>query len=109
MKALTFTYLQTTKRFFSKAMLTVLLGMFIPVLAYSQTIYPLPDTNFRNKLLSDYPAVMTGNALNITAANNFTGVLNVSSANISNISGLQHFTKATGFNLNSDNLTTIPD
>jgi internalin A len=107
MKSLTFTYLQTTRRFFLKAVLTLLLGMLLPVLAHSQ--YILPDTNFRNKLLSDYPAVMTGNALNITAANNFTGLLNVSSANISNISGLQFFTKASGFNLNSNNLTSIPD
>lgn len=75
--------------------------------AFSQT-YALPDTNFRNSLLKKHPYLMTGNELNLAAANAFTNGLDIDSANISDASGLQFFVNATSINLNANKLTSIP-
>jgi len=77
--------------------------------AKAQTTYTLPDTNFRNKLLTDYPDLMTGNALNIVAAKAFNGVLNISNSNIKNVSGIQFFINVNTLNLSNNNISTIPD
>ncbi|MBX9853468.1 MAG: leucine-rich repeat domain-containing protein [Cytophagaceae bacterium] len=63
----------------------------------------------RNKLLADYPSVMSGNLLNISAAGSLTGSLDLSNSNISNADGIQYFTGINLLNLNFNQLITLPD
>ena len=69
----------------------------------------LPDTNFRNKLISIYPQVMHGDTLILSNAAALTGTLNLSYSNIADASGIQYFTSITNLNLTNNQLTTIPD
>lgn len=99
----------TTKAVYLKRILIILLGvMLIPLHVFSQT-FSLPDTSLRNKLIMSYPSVMTGNLLNITAAGNLTGALNLSSSNISNAEGIQYFTNVGSLNLSNNKLEDLPD
>jgi internalin A len=87
----------------------IIIGMlFISFSSYAQT-YALPDTNLRNKLIADYPSVMTGNLLNITAAGNLTGTLNLSNSGILNADGIQYFIKISSLDLRSNQLNVLPD
>lgn len=72
-------------------------------------VYTLPDTSFRNKLLASYPSVMTGNQLNITAAGNLLGTLNLSYSGIHNVEGIHYFKKINSLNLIYNQLDSIPD
>lgn len=76
--------------------------------AICQTI-ALPDTNFRNKLIASYPSVMSGNLLNIAAANVFGPDLIVSNSNISDLTGVQYFKSIYKLDASGNNLNTIPD
>ena len=81
--------------------------LLVSIQSYSQTAV-IPDVNFRNKLLSDYPSLMTGNLLNIAAANAYTGGLNIPNANISDLSGIEHFTNIITLDAGKNSLQTIP-
>ena len=65
----------------------VLLLIAVSVQAVAQ--FPIPDANFRAKLTSINPGLISGNNLNISAAQSFTADLILSNANISDLSGLQ--------------------
>jgi internalin A len=69
----------------------------------------LPDTNFRNALLEKHPSVIQGNNLLISKAATLTGMLNLSRSNITDATGLEHFTNITSLDLSVNNLKTIPD
>lgn len=75
--------------------------------AMGQT-FQLPDSNFRKKLISSYPWVMSGNALNIAAAQTMTGTLDVSSSNISDLTGIEYFKSINTLNANYNKLVTVP-
>ncbi len=75
----------------------------------AQTTVAIPDANFRAKLMSSYPSVMTGNQLNIAAAKNFTSDLIFTYSNISDLTGIQYFTSVFKIDASNNNLTTIPD
>ncbi|MFL5729659.1 MAG: leucine-rich repeat domain-containing protein [Cytophagaceae bacterium] len=90
-----------------KAVLLVLWSLFLFSAGQAQ-VFVLPDTNLRNKLLSDYPSVMSGNDLNISAASALTGTLSLNNANISNASGIEYFTGISILNLNFNKLSSIP-
>jgi internalin A len=88
--------------------LLILVLLFSASFAFSQTV-SLPDTNFRNKLISSYPQVMQGNQLVLAKAAALTGTLDLRNANISDASGVQYFTGITVLNLSNNKLTTLPD
>lgn len=69
----------------------------------------LPDTNFRNVLLANYPSVMSGNNLDIAAANSFPYDLFLNNANISDLTGIEYFTSVFKIDASANNLTTLPD
>jgi internalin A len=97
------------KAVYLKRYLIILLGgVLIPLNVFSQT-YALPDASLRSKLMTSYPSVMTGNLLDITAAGNLTGTLNLSSSNISNAEGIQYFTSISSLNLSNNKLEDLPD
>ncbi|GAL84845.1 LRR-like protein [Sporocytophaga myxococcoides] len=76
--------------------------------AYSQT-FTLPDTNFRNVLLSRYPSVMLGNKLNIPAANNFLFDLILTNANISDLTGIENFRSVFKIDASNNKIKTVPN
>ncbi len=69
----------------------------------------LPDTNLRNKLLSDYPEVMEGESLSLAAAAAHTGSLDLRNARITDATGIEHFTGITSLDLTNNLLTSLPD
>lgn len=69
----------------------------------------LPDTNLRNKLAISYPTVIQNKQLVLSEAAALTGALNLMSANISDASGIEYFTKITTLVLSDNKLKSIPD
>lgn len=86
--------------------LTILL--FTGSLANGQTVN-LPDTNFRNVLQRYYPSLMTGDQLNVGAANSFTNDLFVKNANISDLTGIEHFTSVYKIDASGNKINYVPD
>lgn len=76
--------------------------------AYCQT-FTLPDTNFRNVLLSRYPGVMTGDKLNISAANGFFFDLIITNANISDLTGIENFKSVFKIDASMNKIKTVPN
>lgn len=77
-------------------------------LGFSQT-FAIEDTNLIQKLRNDYPSTINdANELVIEEAKNITGILNLSSSNISNVSGIEHFTGVSTIFLSDNNLTSVP-
>ncbi len=77
--------------------------------AEAQTYYTIPDINLRNKLISDYPTLMTADGqLDITAAKGMSQDLNLDNSNISNADGLQFFESSGILRLRNNNLSTFP-
>ncbi len=91
----------------NRIQLCTVLFLFTILHAHAQLV-AIPDVNFRNRLIAYYPSVMTGNLLNTTAANNFTPDLILTNANISDLSGIEHFTSIVKIEASANNLTTIP-
>jgi len=83
--------------------------LFITVLSVNAQTVAIPDVNFRNKLMTSYPSVMTGNQLNIAAAKTFTFDLIFTNSNISDLTGVEYFTSVFKIDASFNNLTTIPD
>jgi internalin A len=101
--------IEMVKLLYLKNVIIIFIGLlFISLRSYSQT-YALPDTSLRNKLIADYPSVMTGGLLNIPAAGAMMGALNLNNAGISNADGIQYFTKITLLNLSFNQLKNLPD
>lgn len=101
------TILNISLRHSYKLVFSLLMYMFI-VSVQAQT-YTLSDLNFRNKLLSSYPSVMSGNQLNIAAAHALTTDLILTNANISNLDGIQFFTSIFKLDVSFNNLTSLPN
>ncbi|MBO9699047.1 MAG: leucine-rich repeat domain-containing protein [Sporocytophaga sp.] len=76
--------------------------------AYCQT-FILPDTNFRNVLMSRYPSVMTGDKLNISAANSFFFDLIITNANISDLTGIENFRSVFKIDASNNKIKTVPN
>jgi internalin A len=76
--------------------------------AFGQT-YTLPDTNFRNVLMSRYPSVMTGDKLNITAAGNFIFDLILTNADITDLSGIEYFKSVFKIDASMNKIVKVPD
>lgn len=87
--------------------ITVLLMIAISIQTLAQT-FVIPDANFRNKLMSSYSSVMTGNLLNIPAAQSFTGDLLLANSNISDLTGLQYFSATYKIDVSNNNVTSLP-
>ncbi len=69
----------------------------------------IPDDNFKSALLAHDPPI-DANADGLLfkfEAEQFTGTLNVSSSNISDLSGIEFFTGITGLNVSGNSLTTL--
>ncbi len=75
----------------------------------SQTYVTIPDAQFVNWLQANYPAAMNGNQMNInsSAITGATMVL-LNSKNISNLSGIEHFTSLSHLECSLNNLSTLP-
>jgi len=74
----------------------------------AQTI-ELPDTNFRKRLQTLYPWVLTEGRLNIQAAAAYNGNLELSNASIRDVTGIGYFTNIHSLNLSNNRLQTIPE
>lgn len=85
------------------------LVIFLASSSVSGQTVELPDTNFRNKLINDYPAVMEDGLLSIAAAETFTGPLSLRKSNITNASGIEYFTSIKTLDLSGNQLATLPD
>lgn len=80
----------------------------LSIQSVAQPFYTLPDVNFKNKLQSISPSLISGNQLNISAAQNFTGDLLLSNSNISDLSGLQYFSATYKIDVSWNNVTSLP-
>jgi Leucine-rich repeat (LRR) protein/PKD repeat protein len=71
-------------------------------------VVSIPDANFKTILLAD-TAINTNNdgEIQCLEASNFNGTINVNSANISDLTGIEAFTALNILYCNSNNLTTI--
>jgi len=85
----------------------ILVVITVSIQTAAQTV-AIPDVNFRNKLISNYPSVMTGSQLNITAAQNYPYDVILSYSGITNFSGLEHFTSTFKIDIAYNNATSIP-
>ncbi len=70
--------------------------------------FTIPDPKFAAFLNANYPAIITGNDLDIAGAGLITGTLVMNGLGISDLSGIEHFTSVGGLQCNNNNLTTIP-
>lgn len=97
--------------FLTPRLITSVVLMLISIhVSYAQATYIITDINFKNKLIINYPSVMTGNQqLNIAAAGMFTNDLILTGANISNLDGIQYFTSVFKIDASFNNLTTLPN
>ncbi|HSY62620.1 MAG TPA: leucine-rich repeat domain-containing protein [Cytophaga sp.] len=86
----------------------ILLVIAVSIQTVAQTTVAIPDVNFRNKLLSSYPSVMTGNQLNIAAAQSYTFDVILSGSNISDLTGIEYFTSTFKIDVSYNNVTSIP-
>ncbi|SFX13688.1 Leucine-rich repeat (LRR) protein [Cytophaga hutchinsonii ATCC 33406] len=93
----------------SRLLASILVMLISITVASAQGTYVIQDVNFKNKLQSSYPWVMTGNQLNITAAGMFTNDLILTGANISNLDGIQYFTSVFKIDASFNNLTALPN
>jgi internalin A len=74
----------------------------------AQTVYTLPDTNFKVCLADKYPYLLDANQdLIIQEAKNFIEPLSCISRNISSVEGLQYFTSVQEVFLNKNNISSI--
>jgi len=74
----------------------------------AQTV-SLPDTNLRNKLIASYPQVIQNNQLVLSEAAALIGALDLSRANISDVSGIEYFKNISTLILSENKLSSIPD
>ncbi|PCH67244.1 MAG: hypothetical protein COC01_06190, partial [Bacteroidetes bacterium] len=75
---------------------------------YQPKVY-IPDTNFRNFINTTYPGFMVGDSLITDSAALNTGVLDCSSQNIVNLSGVEHFINIQYLWCMANKLTGLPD
>ncbi len=93
---------------FKKNIVKTIIFIYLSINGIGQTMV-LPDTNFRNKLLRDYPTLMIGNELNIAAASTFFPDLNLLGSNIENLTGIEHFVSLYKLEVSVNKLKRIPE
>ncbi|MBW8060765.1 MAG: hypothetical protein FVQ78_10730, partial [Solirubrobacterales bacterium] len=70
----------------------------------------IPDTNFRNFLVANYPTFMDANdSLLIDSAATLTGTLDCNSQNIADLTGVEYFVNITWLYCQINQLTSLPD
>ena len=77
------------------------------IVTNAQNVF-IPDTNFKNALLSDI--AVNGNLdgqIQVSEANAFSGILYVNSKNITDLTGIEAFINMTGLQCNDNQITTI--
>jgi len=86
----------------------VLFAICIAHFSYSQNVN-IPDTNFKNALLTHYPIIDTNGDGEIqeSEANVFTGDLNVQGKYISNLTGIEAFTAITNLNCSFNQIPAL--
>ena len=72
-------------------------------------IVNIPDANFKVALITNSPVIDTNGdgEIQVSEASVFTGWLNISSNNISDITGIEAFTTVSGINCSINNISTI--
>jgi internalin A len=86
-----------------------LLFIIVSVQALNAQTVVLPDTNLRNKLISAYPDVMSGEELDTAAAKAMTGTLDLRFSSIQNATGVEYFLNIHTLDLGTNELTYLPD
>lgn len=82
---------------------------FVPKLAQSQT-FNLPDANFKQFLISNYPSLFDENqALIIDSAKILNGKLDCSNKAINDLSGIEYFMSIDTLDCSKNNLSSFPD
>lgn len=78
--------------------------------ASAQTYVTIPDANFADWLNMVHPNCMDGNQMDIDCPGIQTATMvNVAGYNISNLSGIEHFTSLLTLNCSLNQLTSLPD
>jgi internalin A len=87
----------------------ILLFILLSVKSFSQTV-PVPDANFRQFLLTNYPTVMDAPSEKLIIANAYTitSVFNCEGINISDFTGLEHFKNVPQLIIRSNKAGTLP-
>ena len=68
----------------------------------------IPDANFKDSLLNEHSIDIDNNGvISCLEAFNYTGILNVAVEGISDLTGIEAFTRITGLNCSHNNLTTL--
>lgn len=80
---------------------------FVSIVSIAQTVV-LPDTNFRNKLLANYPQVMQGEQLLVSEAAKLSAI-DLRNANLSDVTGITYFTGLNSLDLTNNKLVHLPN
>ena len=88
-----------------KKLLLILLCL--PMIGFGQDVY-IPDANFKANLVSNSLINTNGDTeIQISEANIFSGSIDCSFGNISNLIGIEHFTALTFLNCRNNQLTSL--
>jgi len=73
-------------------------------------IVNIPDANFKNALLNHIPVINTNNdgEIQVSEATAFTGAMNVSNKNITNMTGVEAFANMVTLNCQTNQITVLP-
>lgn len=87
----------------------MLLLSLLTLASVSAQTFEIPDTNFRKRLQTQYPWVLSEGKLNIQAAAAYSGSLELSNASIKDISGIGYFGNIVSLNLSNNQLQSVPE
>ncbi|NRR92669.1 fibronectin type III domain-containing protein [Winogradskyella undariae] len=87
---------------------TILLCILVTQLSFSQDVN-ITDVNFKTALLTHNPIIDTNGdgEIQVTEAETYTGSLNLSLLDISDLTGIEHFVSITELQCNNNGLTSI--
>lgn len=89
--------------------LVIVLLLFVTTYSSGQTVYAIPDKNFRKVLLTKYSQLMIGDKLDSASAAMFSDGLELDNSNISSLNGLQYFTNIPTLAARNNKLSVIPE
>lgn len=76
---------------------------------YSNDFYKIPDANFRQFLINNYPSIMNNNGnLIMDLAPSVRGTMDCSNKNIKDLSGIEYFVNISNLLCNQNQLTEMP-
>ena len=89
-------------------LLFILLTFF--TLSAKAQVVNIPDANFKNALLNHNPVINTNNdgEIQVSEATAFTGTMNVSNKNITNMTGVEAFANMVTLNCQVNQITILP-